>query len=81
MITSEQIRAARALIRWSAKDLADKSGIGIATIRRIELMDGLPATNTRTLSALKTALELGGIEFVGEPDKNPGVRLITRRDT
>ena len=80
MITSEQIRAARALIRWSAVDLADKSGIGVATIRRIELMDGLPAANTRTLSAIKSTFELSGIEFVGEPDKNPGVRLITQRD-
>jgi len=77
MITSEQIRAARALIRWSAVDLADKSGIGVATIRRIELMDGLPAANTRTLSAIKSTLELSGIEFVGEPGKSPGVRLIT----
>ena len=81
MITSEQIRAARALVRWSAVDLADKSGIGVATIRRIELMDGLPVANTRTLSAIKSTLELSGIEFVGEPEKNPGVRLITQHNT
>jgi len=77
MVTSEQIRAARALIRWSAVDLAAKSGIGVATIRRIELMDGLPVANTRTLLAIKSAFESAHIEFIGEPGKSPGVRLIT----
>jgi len=75
MISSAQIRAARALLRWSALDLAEKSKVGVATIRRIELADGVPSSNVRTLNALLKALELAGVEFVGTPEDAPGVRL------
>jgi len=57
MISSEQIRAARALLRWTAQNLADASGIGVATIRRMELMDGVPSGQVRTIEALRVALE------------------------
>lgn len=75
MITSEQIRAARALIRWTAQILAEKSGIGVATIRRLELADGVPPGNVKTLTAIKAALEDAGVEFVGSPEVQPGVQL------
>ena len=75
MISSAQIRAARALLRWSAVELAEISGVGVATIRRLELVDGVPSSNARTLDALQKALEASGIEFVGTPDDAPGVRL------
>ena len=38
-LTSAQIRAARSLIRWSAEDLAARSSLSVATIRRAELTD------------------------------------------
>ena len=75
MITSEQIRAARQLIRVTANDLAAKSGVGVATIRRFELMTGVPSGNARSVEAIKSALELLGVEFVGTPEDRPGVRL------
>lgn len=75
MISTEQIRAARALLRWTAQKLADVSGVGVATIRRIELMDGLPSGQVRTIEALRAALEDAGVEFVGSPNDRPGVRL------
>jgi transcriptional regulator with XRE-family HTH domain len=75
MISSSQIRAARALIRWSALDLAHESGVGVATIRRLELVDGIPSSNARTIDALQKALEAAGVEFIGTPDDCPGVRL------
>jgi len=75
LITGDQIRAARALLKWSASDLADHSGIGIATVRRLEVMDGVPSGQVRVLNALRNALEEGGVEFVGTPDNQPGVRL------
>lgn len=77
MISSSQIRAARALIRWSALDLAHESGVGVATIRRLELVDGIPSSNVRTIDALQKALEAAGVEFIGTPDDCPGVRLRT----
>ena len=75
MISTEQIRAARALLRWTAQKLADVSGVGVATIRRIELMDGVPSGQVRTIEALRGALEDAGVEFVGSPSDRPGVRL------
>lgn len=75
LITTSQIRAARALVRWSATDLANKSGIGISTIKRLEVMSGVPAINISTMVAIQAALESAGIEFIGSPDDRPGVRL------
>lgn len=75
LITTSQIRAARALIRWSANDLSIKSGIGISTIKRFEVMDGVPSINISTMIAIQKALEDAGIEFIGSPDDRPGVRL------
>ena len=75
MITSEQIRAARQLLKITATELADKSGVGIATIRRLELMAGVPSGNARSIEAIQKALEQAGVEFIGTPDHQPGVRL------
>lgn len=74
MITSAQIRAARALLRWSSDDLADAAGIGAATIRRLEVQDGVPSVHAKTLQSIQKALEAAGIEFLGSPDDRPGVR-------
>ena len=78
MILAEQIRAARALLDWSAKDLATASGVSPATLQRIERAHGAPQSHTRTLADLKRALEAAGIEFVGTPD-DPGVILHRTR--
>jgi transcriptional regulator with XRE-family HTH domain len=75
LITSGQIRAARALLRWTAIDLANKSGVGSATIKRMEVMDGVPTGNIKTLMALKAALESAGVVFYGSPEHQPGVYL------
>ena len=69
------MRAARALLRWSAADLSVRSSVGTATIQRMEVMDGVPAGNVKTLVAIQQALEGAGIEFIGSPDNGPGVRL------
>jgi transcriptional regulator with XRE-family HTH domain len=63
------------MIRISAEELATLSGVGLATIRRYELMTGVPSGNARTLEAICRALERAGVEFVGSPDDRPGVRL------
>ena len=54
---------------------AIRSGIGVATIRRLELMEGVPSGNVKTLLAIKTALEEAGVEFVGTPNEGAGVRF------
>ncbi len=78
MISSAQIRAARALLRWSANDLAENSGIGVATIRRLELEDGIPSSHTRTNTLIRKSLEDAGVEFIGTPEDSPGVILRSR---
>ncbi len=75
MITSEQIRAARQLVRLTADQLAKASGVGVATIRRFELMAGVPSGNARLVESIQKALEAAGVEFIGSPDDRPGVRL------
>ena len=78
MIISEQIRAARQLLRITADDLANLSGVGVATIRRYELMSGVPSGNARSVEAIQLALEAGGVEFIGTPEDRPGVRLTKK---
>jgi len=86
-LTPAQLRAARALIRWSATDLAKAAKVGVATVRRAEAADsekdsdvddtktrksGITAANE---AALIAALEGEGVEFIAENGGGPGVRL------
>ena len=63
------------MLRVTASELGQASGIGVATIRRFELMSGVPTGSARSLAAIQTALEQMGIEFIGSPNDKPGVRL------
>ena len=82
MISAEQIKAARAFLGWTAADLAKESGVGATTLRRYEMLGGIPAGNTKNLLALKSTLEAAGIEFTGDPLVDPGVvlNLASRSD-
>jgi hypothetical protein len=74
-LTSAQIRAARSLIRWSAEDLARRSALSVATIRRAELMEEETSMTTANDIAVRRALEGAGVEFIDENGGGPGVRL------
>jgi len=74
-ITGAQIRAARALIRWSAKELAKAAGIGVATVSRAEVEDGTTSLTGANLAAIRLALEAAGIEFIPENGGGVGVRF------
>jgi predicted transcriptional regulator len=75
-ITSELIRAARALLRWEQRDLAQASGVSLPTIKRLEVTPGVLAAHSSTVTALRTALEAAGIEFTN--GGGSGVRLKAR---
>ena len=75
MITCGQIRAARSLLRITSNELAELAKVGVATIRRMELGEGVPPGNSRTLDQVRRALEDLGVEFIGSPEAGPGVRL------
>ena len=74
-LTSGQIRAARAFLRWRAEDLARESSVGVATIRRAELADSQTSMNAPNDLSVRRALEIAGIEFIDENGGGPGVRL------
>lgn len=63
MITSEQIRAARALLRMEQRQLAELSGVSVRTIARFELLPGPLKATFQTGMKIKEALESRGIEF------------------
>jgi transcriptional regulator with XRE-family HTH domain len=75
LITSDQIRAARALLRWSGKDLAEKTGLGFSTLMRLEVLEGVPSAQAKTLETIQKVFESAGVEFIGSPEDGPGVRL------
>lgn len=79
-ITGAQIRAARALIRLSAEDLAGAASLGVATVRRAEAEDGPPPITTANRNAIRGALERAGIEFIPENGGGAGVRLSRRSE-
>ena len=60
-LTSAQIRAARALIRWSAEDLAEASEIGVSTVRRAELDPSESKLTRINDRAIRRTLETAGV--------------------
>jgi hypothetical protein len=77
-LTSSQIRAGRALLRWSADDLARESALGVNTIRRAELAEEETSLTVANDLAVRRALEAAGVEFIDKNGGGPGVRLRKR---
>ena len=75
MITSEQIKMARAALSWSATDLSKNSSVSVRTIHRMEAENGLATATPGNIRLIVSTLEAAGIEFVGAPSEGPGVRL------
>ncbi len=75
MLTVHQIRAARAALRWSIKDLSDASGISVRTIKMIEARAEKPQGRDVTIESIRNAIESAGIEFIGTPEDAPGIRI------
>jgi transcriptional regulator with XRE-family HTH domain len=74
VITSGQIKAARALLGMTATELAEKSGVAYTTIVRVESSEGVPSGQVKTLDSVRRTLEKAGIEFIGTPESGSGVR-------
>lgn len=72
-VTSAQIRAARGLLNWSVRELAERSGVHRNTITNFET--GKSGGEASTLQAVRATLELAGVIFVDENGEGPGVRL------
>ena len=74
-ITSQQMRAARALVGWSQRALAEASGVSVPTIKRMEGSNGPIRGITENVWKLQAALEAAGVVFIDEDGGGPGVRL------
>ena len=79
MISSSQMKAARDLLGWTAQNLSEESGVGLATIRRYELQGGIVKANSSIMKALLSTFNKAGIEFLGDPEINPGVMLRLKK--
>jgi transcriptional regulator with XRE-family HTH domain len=66
MITSGQMRAARALLGLDQRELAQRAGLSLPTIQRMEASDGVIRGNVDSLMKLVDALAANGIELIGE---------------
>ena len=80
MVTSEQIKMARAALGWSVEKLANESAVGVRTIHRIEAQNGIPNATAGNLKLLRETLQAAGIEFIGDAGEGPGVRLWSKTD-
>ena len=78
-LRSFQIRAARALLRWSADDLARESALGLNTIKRAELAEDETSLTQANDLAVRRALEAAGVIFIDANGEGPGVRLRKRQ--
>src|SRR5271167_748506 len=81
MLTSEQVRGARAMLRLEQRDLAKQSGVSLETIKRIERIPGVISAYTTTVDAIRRALEVAGIEFIPGNGGGPGARLRKALDS
>jgi len=77
-LTSELIRAARALLRWEQRQLAEASSVSLPTIKRLEAKPGLLVAHGSTMAAIRAALERAGIQFIEENGGGAGVRMRKR---
>lgn len=75
MLTGRQIRAARAMLKWSGQKLARESRVSHPTIQRAEQVHDMPNMHARNLVAIQIAFERAGIEFVRD---SRGLGVIQR---
>lgn len=74
-LTPGQIRAARAFLRWNAAELAEKAGLGAATVQRAEASDDTSRMTRANMLAIRRALEAAGILFTPEGGMHGAVGL------
>ena len=79
MITSAQMRAARALLGIDQRQLAELSGVSLPTIQRMEASGGTVRAVVDSLTKVVEAFDRAGVELIGDnkvsPDGGRGVRF------
>jgi transcriptional regulator with XRE-family HTH domain len=72
MITSAQLRAARALLGLDQRELAQRCSLSLPTIQRMEASDGVIRGNVDSLMKLVGALDASGVELIGDNATSSG---------
>jgi len=74
-VSGDQVRMARAALKWTVQDLATNAAISKNTVVAVEAGR---ESHAATLAAIERALAQGGVEFIAENGGGPGVRLAKR---
>jgi DNA-binding XRE family transcriptional regulator len=74
-VSGDQVRMARAGLKWTVQDLAARAAISKNTVVAVEAGR---ESHAATLAAIERALERGGVEFIAENGGGAGVRLAKR---
>lgn len=61
------------MLRWSARDLAERSGLSLSTIKRMQAADGVPSASGKNLELVQRAIEQMGVKFTNGDE--PGVKM------
>ena len=77
MLVPRQIRAARGLLHWSARVLAERAGVSLSTVQRMERAGGPVTGDTASVRRVQHVLERAGVEFLADDD-GLGVRLTAK---
>lgn len=77
IISGNQIRAARALLGWTQRELCRKSKVAFGTIQRMEKSDGPVPARMETVGKVVAVFEKAGIEFLNS--ESPGLRLRRKK--
>ena len=78
LMTIEQLRAARGLLGWSQSELAERAGLSLPTVKRLEGGFG-PRVSDEARAKLQRAIEAAGIDFIDENGGGLGVRFRKHR--
>ncbi|MFK4489923.1 PAS domain-containing protein [Bradyrhizobium sp. USDA 336] len=73
-LTGAQLRAARGMLNWSVKQLASRTGLSAAVVRRLEEQNGMLRMPEGTINQLRDTLSAAGVEFIFPAVGKPGVR-------
>ncbi len=74
MMTAEKFRAARGLLRWSARELSLRTSVHISTIQRLERYNGPVHGTMLTIRKIQQAFEDSGVTFLDD-EEGLGVRM------
>lgn len=81
MISSEQIRAARALLGWSQSDLMNRAGLSLTTVKRMEADDiGPGRSSAENVATVQRVIEAAGVQFIPENGGGAGVRMAKPKE-